>query len=303
MKLISDIINELVDENVSLTVPLNKTKILATRINNQNLLAWVNYELKGYPNQEVLPAYRKTHGILMGDFINGRHQVSNYPLPLPQFGDGMDEDLRSFYLFDSIATIERFAADSNENLMFRFPDGLKRSIESILQNTNGPYFQLLQVGVSVPIHVATEVLTAAKDKLLEFMLELEREFGMETELDDLRKNNAKINYIMGTTINNNGDGNVINTGHKANVSATISIMKGDKAELQKTLTENGVADQDIAELLTVIDTETPSAAGFGTKVNGWLQKMIAKSLDGTWKIGIGAAGALLAEALQKYYGL
>ncbi len=304
MKLISDIINELLDERISLTVPLNKTKILATRIVNQPLLNWVNFELKGYPDKELLPPYRKTQGTILGNFINGRHQVINYPLPLPEFGEGMDEEMRTFYLFDGIATIEHFAISKREeSLISRFPDGLKRSIENILQNTNGPYFQLLQVGVSVPIHVAAHVITAVKDKLLEFMLELEKEFGLETEIDDLKKNNAKINYIMGTTINNNGDGNVINTGHKANVKANIHLTKGGKAELQKTLTENDVAESDITELLNVIDTEIPFNGNFGSKVNSWIQKMIAKSLDGSWQISIGAAGTLLAEALHKYYGL
>jgi len=31
--------------------------------------------------------------------------------------------------------------------------------------------------------------------------------------------------------------------------------------------------------------------------------MIGKALDGTWQIGIDAAGTLLAEAIQRYYGI
>jgi hypothetical protein len=284
-------------------VALNKTKILATRIGNSNLLNWVNYELKGYPNNESLPEYRKTQGTILGDFINGRNQVSNYPIPLPDFGDATDSQLRQFSLFDSAATLELFMKNENPSLVFRFPENIKNSLEDMLRSTNGPYFQLLNIGVTVPIHFAAQALSAAKDKLLEFMLELEKEFGMETEIEDLKRNNSKVNYIMATTINNTGDGNLINTGNESHISATINITKGSKEQLEQTLKNNSVDQADISELLTVIDTEEATPTGFGTKVNLWFQKMLAKSLDGSWQVGVGAAGTLLAEAIKKYYGL
>ncbi len=301
MKLISDIINDLVDDQLSLSVALNKTKILATRIGNYNLLNWVNNELKGYPDKDSLPNYRKTHGTIIGDFINGRQQVSNYPIPLPQFGDGMDEELREFCLLDSAATLELFSKNESPNLVFRFPEGVKNSLEDILRNSNGPYFQLLNIGVTVPIHFASQALSATKDKLLEFMLEIEKEFGLETEISDLKNNNAKINYIMNNTITNNGDGNIVNTGSHSSITASIDIVKGNKEKLAKTLKDNGVENEDITELLTVIDAEQLEGDGFGVKVNTWIKKMLSKSLDGTWQVGIGAAGSLLAEVIKAYY--
>lgn len=303
MKLISDIINDLVDDQLSFSVALYKTKILATRVGNHNLLNWVNNELKGYPNKDSLPAYRITQGSIIGDFINGRNQVSNYPLPLPEFGENMDNGIREFCLFDSAATLELFAKSDNPSLVLRFPDGMKRSLEDILRNTNGPYFQLLNIGLTVPIHFANQALSAAKDKLLEFMLEIEKEFGLETEIEDLKRNSSKVNYIMATTINNNGDGNLVNTGDHTKITASINISMGSKNQLEQILRDNSVEQADISELLAVIDTEVPTPSGYGTKVNLWLQKMLAKSLDGSWQVGIGAAGTLLADAIKKYHGL
>lgn len=302
MKLISDIINDLVDDQLSLSVALNKTKILATRINNSNLLNWVNNELKGYPNKNSLPAYRKTQGSIIGDFMNGRQHVSNYPIPLPDLGEEMEKEMHSFCLYDSVATLEVFTKNESPSLVFRFPDGVRNSLENILRGSNGPYFQLLNIGVTVPIHFVNQALAAAKDRLLDFMLELEKEFGIETEIEDLKRNSSKVNYIMATTINNNGDGNVINTGKNATIDATISITKDKREQLEETLKANFVEQEDISELLKVIDLQEPSSTGFGTKVNAWFQKMIAKSLDGTWQVGVGAAGTLLAEAIGRYYG-
>lgn len=305
MKLISDIINDLVNDNISLTVALNKTKILASRIGNTGLLNWLNRELSGYPNFDSVPDYRKTIGTVKGDVMNVGFQANNYPLQF-DFGEDLNKLMTEFKTVDSISTIEGFlVAPKNKNngsLVLRYPDNLKDSLEGMMQNTNGPYFRLLNVGISVPLQFANAIIASVKNKLLDFMLALEKEFGMESDISDFKANTTKINYIMNNTINNNGDGNVVNTGANSTINATINISKGNKEALVDTLRNNGVDNNDIAELLTVIDTETPEGNGFGTKVNGWFQKMISKSLDGTWQVGIGAAGTLLAEALKAYYG-
>ncbi|TCD00268.1 hypothetical protein EZ449_20965 [Pedobacter frigidisoli] len=301
MKLISDIIGDLVDQQTSLVSALTKTKVLATRIGNQNLLEWVNFELKGYPNTSSLPEYRKLSGTIIGDFMNRVRHVTNYPIPLPEFGGDVDDTLREMPFLEGASTLELFEKNENPSLVFRFPDSVKHSLESILRNANGPYFQLLNIGVTLPIHAANQVLSAARDRLLDFILELEKQFGMETDLSELKKNNTKINYIMNNTITNNGDGNVVNTGENAMVNANITITKGNKDQLARTLRDNGVETEDVAELLTVIDTEQPEGSSFGAKVNGWMKKMLAKSIDGTWQISVGAAGNLLAEALKAYY--
>lgn len=302
MQLISEIILDLVDKDVPFSVALAKTKVLATRISNQKLLDWVNSELKGYPNQDSLPEYRRVQGTIIGDFINGRNHVTNYPIPLPEFGNGMDEKLREMPFLDGASTLELLGKNENPSLVFRFSDSLKSSLEDILRNRNGPYFQLLHIGITVPLNSVTQVLSAAKDKLLDFLLALEAEFGIETDLSQLKRSNPKINYIMNNTITNNGDGNVINTGANATLNVKINVKKGDKQQLADTLKANGVDTQDVVELLAVIDTEQPDRNSFGLQVNQWIQKMLGKSLEGTWQIGIGAAGTLLAEALKAYYG-
>jgi hypothetical protein len=307
MKLISEIINDLVNDQCSLTTALNKTKVLANRVCHDVLLNWVDHELKGYPTQDDVPEYRITYGTIIGNFLNNGFQVTNYPLPLPSIGDDLDRKLREFRVQDNIATLESYLTTylekDNDSLVAYFPEDLTRLVESIMKNANGPYFQLTDAGVKVPLHFATQVLSAIKDKLLEFMLEMEKEFGLETELIDLKNNNAKITYIMNNTINSTGDGNIINTGNHAKINATITITKGNKEVLEKTLRENCVDQEDISELIEVIDTEEASSKAFGVKVNGWIQKMFAKSLDGSWQVGIGAAGTLLAEAIKAYYGL
>lgn len=124
-------------------------------------------------------------------------------------------------------------------------------------------------------------------------------------LDTIEKENRKITTVLNQTITVTGDGNVLNTGDYSTITAKINVYKGNKEILQKSLIENGVSKEDISELLKIIDTEVPNekTLTFGSKVNIWLSKMFAKALDGSWEIGIATAGGILAEVIQRYYGM
>ncbi|OKS86122.1 AbiTii domain-containing protein [Mucilaginibacter polytrichastri] len=306
MQLIETIINELTDVNLSLTSPLLKTKVLASRIGNKELTAWVNLELNGYQNKEDLPDYRKATGNLIGDYLNGTMRVSNHVLPIPTFETSFDDELRSFELFDGIDPLEKMSATATESLVKQYNQGQVNIIQNLLMtyaNVAGN-FQLFSVGIAVPAGILKTTLNAVRNKLLDFMIALETEFGLEVKIETLQSNHNKITTIMNTTINTNGDGNLINTGAQANVTNTVTISKGNQEVLKKTLTDNQVSETDANELLQIIDAEQPiSDTDFGAKVNKWIYTMMGKAMDGSWKIGIGAAGGLLAKAISHYYGL
>ncbi|MDR6786052.1 hypothetical protein ABIE26_004478 [Pedobacter africanus] len=304
MKLISDILNDLMDDQLSLSVPLTKTKFLASKIAHQELLEWVNFELKGYPSNGSLPAYRITKGVIVGDMIKSGIRFSDHPFHLPDLPADLNEQMQLFRAHDNVSALESLLKSKSSNMVCAlFPENILRTIEKPMKNTNGADFQLLRAGIKVPLHSLHKILAEVKDKLMEFMLALDKQFDVNTEIRDLKNNQSKITTIMNTTIHNNGDGNVINTGEKASITTNVSINKGNKQVLERKLAENNVAEQDIRELLLVIDEEPPVDQKFGEKVNLWLQKMVAKSLSGGWEISLGAAGSLLADAIKQYYGL
>lgn len=83
MKLLESIIKDLIITNVPLNDPLLKTKVLASRIENYQLLEWVNSELNGYIEDAILPDYRVEYGVLMGNYLNGGFQISNAQILIP----------------------------------------------------------------------------------------------------------------------------------------------------------------------------------------------------------------------------
>lgn len=169
-----------------------------------------------------------------------------------------------------------------------------------------PYLQLINCKKSISVNAVVEILAFVRNNMLDFMLKIDSEFGNITEIEELKTKKEQITSIMNhTIINTSGDGNVVNTGEKAKISAAINIKKGNKEELTKHLEDIGLSKEDTSELVEILDVEQPDfeKKTFSQKVNGWTQKMLGKALDGSWNIGIGAAGTLLAEAIKSYYGM
>src|ERR1700761_5582674 len=227
MHLIEVILNDLMDNNISLTVPLSKTKVLATRINNQDLLAWVNKELSGYGTDDSVPVYRITQGKLKGDFLYGNRQGNNIPITL-ETSEKTYQRIHTAHFKESVSQLENLSKSESRMLKYEFHSPLTRSIERLLQEVNGPYFQLFSAGLSIPTGFVREILSSIHSRLLDLILTLETEFGIEAEISTLKSNNDFITNYVTTTINNNGDGNVTNTAANTNIVAKISILKGDK---------------------------------------------------------------------------
>lgn len=305
MKLISDIIEELMDSKTSLSSPLLKTKVLATKIENKTLLDWVNNEINGYSDLSHIPEYRILNCNVFINYILGFHQYTNQSLMISSFPETLRKSLEGIVLNNSIAALENLASSPNTSDIESIPSGdeLQR-VQKHLKSNGNPNISILQLRKSTSVNAITQVVFTVRSKLLDLMLEIDNKFGNITDFDSIKNNNDKITTIMtNTVINNNGDGNILNTGDKAKIDAKITIKKGDKENLKRKLIEEGIANEDIVELAKIIDEEEPLDGKFGGKVNRWVTKMLGKALDGSWQITVGAAGSMLAEALGSYYGI
>jgi hypothetical protein len=112
--------------------------------------------------------------------------------------------------------------------------------------------------------------------------------------------NQNLGGISNTTF---GDNATIVVGDHNQVK-TIQIKQGNFNDLKDLLKRNNVSEEDILELQKIVENETPGVENkkLGAKTNGWISKMVSKCLDGSWAIGIGAAGKLLADGIKAYYG-
>ena len=108
---------------------------------------------------------------------------------------------------------------------------------------------------------------------------------------------------MTNTIHNVGDGNIINTGNNNHFNVTNTTQKGDLAAFRRRLEEIGVESEEIDEISHIVQTEKNDGPNLGPRASGWIGKMVSMALSGANKIGIGAAGNLLATAVKSYFGI
>ncbi len=82
MNLIQEIINDLTSASTSITEALFKTKVLASRTKNHDLIVWVDRELEGYKDlyAEQLPNYRIVKPTLLCTIRQGMALEENIPI-------------------------------------------------------------------------------------------------------------------------------------------------------------------------------------------------------------------------------
>lgn len=310
MNLVSQIINELIDtKDNSLNSALLKTKVLASRIQNTELLSWTNAELTGYNSIEELPEYRrKLPNLLIGDYINGNMHYRHSQIPTSGLDEDWENSLRYSDFTNSVTELENMFSNKEKGSTFNSP--IRAEIVALIENNwvkmGNPYLSVLNVNRVISKSTIDGILSNVRNKLLDFMLKVDEEFGNITEIQELKKKNNEISRIVNNTIiNNNGDGNVLNTGDKNSIENKPKIKKNNVDDLSRELEKNGVSQDDINELIEIVQVEQPNYTEqkFGVKVNSWIAKMISKTIDGTWNVSIGMAGNLLATAIENYYGM
>ena len=194
----SKIIKELANKEVSLEVAFNRLLIIASDLNNDDLINWATNELNGYSKDSKIPKYREGKmGHIVYSGINGRMQVNNQPLPLSIFDKEPLDYIKVNYFDQDIATIEQLDLTDLA--------GIVHKKTSIL---------CLKITMQFPKEIFIGLLSTIRTKLLKVFIELDKEFGCLDDLDvdtntkDLKEINNKLNIIIfednSVTI---GDGN------------------------------------------------------------------------------------------------
>jgi hypothetical protein len=308
MNILTDIIEQLIDSNNSITDSLLKIKVLASRLKNKTLYDWVNNELSGYENNDEVPEYRVSGCLLVGNIMNGNWHLRNQILATIGLPDFIRKHIDKLTLNQAISVLERILEENNNPLAYAVPAEILGYLTENYQNMGNYYATVYSARKQIDLSAVQHIISEVRNKALDLLLKLEEEFGMEIDLQELVKKktqaNEIINNTMKQTIINKGDGNVINTGNESSISNKVHIEKSNFQDLKKALKDNYVGDEEINELETIIK-EKPDYERklFGPKVNNWIQKMINKALNGTWQVGIGAAGSILVELVKKYYGM
>ena len=194
--MIKSIINELSDNSQSLVEPLLKTKILASRIGNENLLNWVNNELIGYYDidENDIPSYRIaqafTHCNIQKDYLVKR----NTPFPISLLPEDFPKKrFLEFPLKDGIDTLENYQTDKEKDLLgIPLPIDLCSYVTSEVRKKDAE-LNITNIIVTTQVSSITQTLAEIRMIFLDSMLALEKEFpNLENEIEESQAGKEKI---------------------------------------------------------------------------------------------------------------
>lgn len=245
--MIKTIIKELTNEDQSLLGPLLKTKVLASKLKNSNLLNWVNKEINGYNQDEVLPQYRigkcNTKCTLIKE---GYIPQYNIPVPVTLFVDDIARKFFTEFEFrESVKTLESYVQNpKQDSIGKKFSIDFWRDTTSLL-NKSGFGGEIRDIEKFTHLSTVTQSLTEIRGKFLDLMLELDDE-NIELVNDNLEFNPStikKLTQIINVYMGNNNDIKNITDSEGAIIGNYNSqnIIKGDNNSLSPE--NNGVKEE------------------------------------------------------------
>lgn len=303
MTLLRDIQNSAINSDVRLSDLLRKCKVLAARLQNVELNAWVDSELNGYQSKDDLPLYRiigcTAKGNLGGPF---GAEMRNITIPASCLAEKVRNWAKCVYLVQPISSLEELAKGDGDNLLCEWPGDLIASVANKIYRG----YSLYAAWMNVPKGAVVAILETVRNRILNFALEIEKAApdAGEAPPDSKPIPEEKVSQVFNTYITGNVQ-NVATGSSNFTQGGQFTVLKGDFISLSSLLKSQGVAEDDISSLHDAIneDEKKEKTPGFGEKVSGWIGKMLSKAGTAVWNISSGSAGTLLTKAIAQYYGL
>ena len=270
---------------------LRKALLVARKLQLDESVSWIKCELEGYAKDDAIPQYR----VLRGDL----RAMNPYNGLIPCFTDNAEKAnrLKTRPIREPISSISQTLSEESQIAVYSFDSVTEQSLMDCMPVPLKPV-------VVIGKNQFAGIIGAVRTRVLEWALRLESEGVVGEGLSFSEQERVIANSHQINIENFQGVLGDVTHGGKVKQQNTMHIAKGDWSELARALAEIGVARPDVDALEIAISKDpTPAGNGrFGPLVSKWVGRMLTKAADGTWDIGIGAAGGLLAAAIGTYYG-
>jgi len=276
MSLLRDIQNAAIDSSVNLACLLRQCKILASRLGNTEFKNWVEYELNGYPNTDLLPSYRQFKVTSKGNFVGSfNRMIKNADILMYRIPSELRIPLESHKMISPIAELESLVRNSDGSLA-QVP--WSSTIAVHLCNDMYDDMQCLQAWKIIPITKIEGILDTIRTKVLNFALEIESEnpdVG-EANVNSNPVSQEKIQTVFNTYITGNVQ-NIATGSHDFTQNASYGENNKELFDsLLNALKE--LKGSSAAENMTAI-VEEMRAANNNTSFKSHYQKFISLLAD------------------------
>lgn len=259
--------------NISATQLLRKALVVAKKLNADEFIEWISYELNGYEEIEQLPKYRKVGGqVMVHNPFHGWQPVI--------FSDPKEAKIMSSKnLFSPISEVENLCDKKNDSavIVVSLPDGMAKNLMKSTTLGMVPYF------------IANEpqlngIIDAVRNIVLNWALKMEED-GIVGE--DLKFSESDKQKVVSTVYNIENFSGVLGDVSESN------LQIGDYNSIHSSLKKLGVSQEERNELEKIMDeykvAENEEKKSLFTKGMEWLRKN--GSIIGT-----------LAETIRNWFG-
>ncbi|MEP7153296.1 MAG: hypothetical protein ABI856_16460, partial [Nitrospira sp.] len=228
--------------------------------------------------------------------------MRNAPISISFLPEKVRASYQHYECRQSIASIEAMLSTNEDQGKLEVSTGDLALVlgQKVYQNQN-----CIQAWAEFSTHHLFELLNSVRNRVLDFALAVWKEeptAGESSLQPSTVMDSSRVSQIFNMTVY----GGYVNlVGSASHSPIEFNIEMKNFSSLERVLRENGIEEDDVKELKAALESgEQPTLnKGFGPRVSAWIAKMMMKAAEGSWKVGIGAAGTLLAQAISKYYGL
>lgn len=299
MKLIDDIIISATEANEPIGQTLRRCLVLAYKLKNESLKAWVENELNGFEVTAELPDYRQSRGtakgLLLGSF---GQQLNNQPLASVVMKEEHRHFATTIKLYQPISAYD--GADREKSAVIFWPQDLVVMYQSKFYRD----MALNRAWIEVPGSMMAALIDTVRTRILTFALkirdEIEPDQSEEISIAEIAP--TVIDRIINVTIygGNNALGNI----HEIR---SMTVNAGDVNSLREALSQLDVTASEFQQLQNDIATDKSesmvSSKSLGAKTLRWVGDVSKRVGSAGLSIGAAAAEEVAKKAIMGYLGL
>lgn len=304
MKILTDVIDAASDGAVSPETALLKARVLASRLRNAELAAWVRSELEGY-GSDAVPEYRRIGVRFRGQakgFEVGHLVTRPEDIPVSVLPENLRDQFRCRSVTQSIRSLQSLLAADDGIVMIQVPQ------ECLALVNNGKVLrgaQFTRLWLEIGKAQVEDVIAAVRTRLLEFALDMEASLadvkadpdGPPPTVPDSVVQRSIINNIYGGAVN-------LSVESLGVTQQASSVARGDWGSLRALLEALGVEAADRDSLKDAVDAEPAvTDKSLGPRVTSWLGRMATRVATGAGKVVSGTALESMTKAVLRYYGI
>lgn len=305
MALLQDIVAAATQEDCDLPSLLRKALVLASRLRNDELKTWVGQELNGYPDEELVPEYRRSDVISYGFFADRFVGQATLQVPVTVLPEQFREKYRRVALQNPINALVDLLARSKEKgseITFPWPTAARQYAQKVSP------LQCISAWRTLNPSFVAGVIDTVKTRILLLSLDLEAADpsagdvpSTQSSLSEARVNQIITTHIHGTVQNFSAGGDNVSQ------TATLAVVAGDKQALIEAIRSAGLQSEEVDELDAALAADEavpgPRQAGMGERVKAWLGNLHVKAAQGLASVSTEVVAGLITAALLAYFGL